>query len=120
MEGKRLAPAPLPLPAGFRLTSEFDPVMRSNRKTSDAPLVSLATRLAAVLSNTTQRPFVESIGEVDAPIAAVQRLSSRLTNTVVPATTSRRNTSLRPLVSFRARLPAALWNATKRPSAETV
>src|SRR5687767_3174678 len=42
-----------------------------------------------------------------------------LTRSVVPARRSRTKTSSTPLLSPATRLEALLWNATKRPSAET-
>ena len=95
------------LPSAAVATRLMAPVCRSLTKTSEAPLVSPATRLLARLSKVTNRPSAESTGlklELFAwlPSAAVE---ARL---MAPVCRSLTKTSKVPLVSFVTRSMAKL------------
>ena len=64
--------AELPAPADVRLTKRVTPEARSRQNTSRAPLLSLATRLAASLTKATYWPLLLTTGlkEAPAPLAA--------------------------------------------------
>ena len=83
-------------------------------------LLSLATRLVALLENATQRPssLIRAVSEkADSPPVALKvPRRSRVTSVVAPVTRSRTNRSLALLRSFKARLLARLSNKMKRPS----
>src|SRR5258706_11468505 len=102
------------------LTSKVTPACRSRTKTSATPLVSLATRSDATLSNTTQRPSGVTAGFKEGPLPLTTPLVLILTSVVVAANRSRRNTSVVPFVSTPARLLAALSKATNWPLEEMV
>jgi hypothetical protein len=105
-------------PRGPRLTRRLVPARTSRTKMSNSPLVSPATRLVEVEQKATTRPSAESEGRMLNPsLCAPPRPT--LTRRVVPAPTSRTNTSGWPLVSPGTRLVASDEKATKRPSAET-
>src|SRR5204862_455509 len=90
---------------------------RSWTNTSYVPLVSPATRLVAVPWNATKPPSAERAAPELGPFPWVPS-EATLTRSVVPVCRSCTNTSVLPFVSPATRLVAALWNATKRPSAE--
>src|SRR5207249_4364126 len=90
---------------------------RSWTNTSYAPFASPATRLVAVPWNATKPPSAERAAPALGPFPWVPS-ESTLTRSVVSVCRSWTNTSVAPFVSPATRLVAALWNATKRPSAE--
>ncbi len=81
--------------------------------------VSPETRFVAELMNATKRPSAE-IERPQSPLLSFPCVPSvaTLTRSVVPLRRSRTKMSRRPFVSPATRFEAALWNATKRPSAE--
>src|SRR5438093_13369636 len=107
-------------PFVLTLTRRLVRFSKSRTNTSVLWLLSLATRLVALLENATQRPssLMHAVPvETDVPpkaLAVPKR--SRVTSVVIPETMSRTNRSMTPLRSFRARLLARLSNKTKRPS----
>src|SRR5438128_2450321 len=118
---ERAAPelGPFPwVPSEATLTRSVVPVCRSCTNTSVLPFVSPATRLVAVLWNATKRPSAERAGPALKPFPSVPP-EATLTRSVVPVCRSWTNTSVAPFVSPATRLVASLWNATKRPSAES-
>src|SRR5207244_3398222 len=96
------------------LTSVVVPAERSRTKTLPEELLSGAARLLAPLWKAMRLPSLLIDGSSDVLLPATPALLT-LTRTVVPAVTSRRNTSLPPLVSSVVRLTAVLLKATNRP-----
>src|SRR5207249_1811396 len=86
-------------------------VCGSGRIASVAPLVAPATGVLAGRWDATKGPSAERAGPALTPLA--------LTRSVVAVCRSWTNTSVVPFVSPATRLVASLWNATKRPSAES-
>ena len=118
MSARLLEPFP-GAPPGARLTRRTEPVARSKRKTSPVPFVSAGSRPVAFDSKATRAPSEEIDGSSEPPSTPGAPLGVRDTSVVVPATTSRRNTSVCPFPSLATRLEAVEANATKRPSFET-
>src|SRR5689334_10404239 len=104
--------------AALVLAQVVVPVTRSYTYTSPGEVTGTAdTRLVALLKNATNRPSgvmtgMATIGLVPANGGCALTLTRQL----VPATTSRTNTSGMPLVSPGTRFDAALMKATNRPS----
>src|SRR2546429_563179 len=104
-------------PRGWRVEVVVVETAWSWTNTSYAPFASPATRLVALLWNATKPPSAERAGPALASFPWVPS-EAPLTRSVVPVCRSWTNTSVAPFVSPATRLVAALWNATKRPSAE--
>src|SRR5207253_1683861 len=101
---------------------------RSWTNTSYAPFASPATRLVAVPWNATKPPSAERAAPALGPFPwvpseatltrSVVLAGAPFERAVVAAARSWTNTSFAPFGSPATRLVAALWTATKRPSAE--
>ena len=107
----------------------FPSASRSWMKTSSAPLVSPGRRFVAELSKATKRPSADMAGARLAPSAWPPAESTLVRTVATPPGSSKKpfpsasrswtKTSIRALVSPATRLEAALWNATKRPFADS-
>src|ERR1035441_7662293 len=116
MMGEEEAPLAL-TPLRLILTSDVAPVCKSRTKTSDALFVSPGTRSLALLLKATKRPSALIVASREELFPEAVPEGSALTSTVLPAGSTRTNTSGKLFASLGTRSSAELTNATRLPSA---